>query len=154
MKFIIPWFSIFISIFMVTSVGFASGLVIESPWVRMPPPVSDTAAGYMILKNTASHEIFVESITSSVSETTEFHSMVMHKGMMHMNKMEDIAIKAGDSLVFDVGGNHLMLVDLKKVLKAGDKVTFNITTRDSVTHEINAEVRDMRKKSESMQHHH
>jgi len=154
MKFIFKSVSLLFAFLSLASVGFASGLEIESAWVRMPPPVSDTAAGYMVIKNTSEQKTFVESISSSVSESTEFHSMVIHEGMMHMNKMENVVIKPGESLVFDVGGNHLMLIDLKKVLRAGDKVTFTIKTRDNIAYEMDAEVRDMRKKSESMHHHH
>jgi len=146
--------SMFFALMFASTFSYAEGLEIQNPWVRMPPPVADTAAGYMTLTNNSRTAIEIVSVTSSVSESAEFHSMVMHEGMMHMNKMDDVVIAAGESLVFDTGSNHLMLIGLEHVLHASDMITLSIKTKDNKTYTINAEVIDMRKNAQSQQHHH
>ena len=129
--------------------AFAEGLKVENAWVRMPPPVSDTAAVYLELNNPTKQKISVASVSSSVSEEAEFHSMMMHGDMMHMMKMEKVEIEHDGSLVFEPNGNHLMLIGLKAPLKAGEHVMVVITEEDGTKHDVHAEVKDMRQNADS-----
>ncbi|MDQ6962338.1 MAG: copper chaperone PCu(A)C [Mariprofundaceae bacterium] len=131
---------------------YAGDLVIEEAWVRMPPPVAETAAAYMTLTNKGDKLIMVESIDSEAAAKVEFHQMSMSNGMMHMAEMKDVRLDAGESLVFKAGSNHLMMIDLKDTLKAGDKVSLQLTTKDGSKYQIHAAVRDMR--VQKHEHHH
>lgn len=119
---------------------------VEDAWVRMPPPVADTAAGYMTFRNSGSHDVEITGVTCNVSKSPEFHSMSMHGDMMHMMKMEKVVVPAHGELRFESGGNHLMLQELTGELHAGDHVMITVTTSAGDHIMVHAEVRDLRAK--------
>ena len=119
-------------------------ITVEDAWVRMPPPVADTAAGYLTLKNSGDADLEVVAIESLAAAKPEFHSMSMHDGMMHMMKMEKVVVPAHGELRFETGGNHLMLTDLTGALNAGDHVMLTLTISDGSSVMVHAEVRDSR----------
>ena len=125
---------------------------VEGAWVRMPPPVAETAAGYLILVNNGNHEVKVTSVECDAAAEPEFHSMMVHDGMVHMQKMEEVVIPAGGRLEFAPGGDHLMLRGLTRELRAGDHLMLKIGTSDGEVIDVHAEVRDMR--SKAMDHGH
>jgi len=122
----------------------AAEISVEDAWVRMPPPVADTAAGYLTLKNSGEKDTEVVAIESSAAAKPEFHSMSMHDGMMHMMKMDKVVVPAHGELRFETGGNHLMLTELTGTLNAGDHVMMTIKFSDGSSVMVHAEVRDMR----------
>ena len=127
-------------------------VTVENAWVRMPPPVVDTAAGYLELKNSGGQEVSVVGIECDAAATPEFHSMQMHDGMVHMQRMEKVSIPAGGSVRFEPGGDHLMLKELTRELKAGDRVTIRIDLSNGESVSVVAEVLDMRAKPQGEEH--
>ncbi|MDT8376550.1 MAG: copper chaperone PCu(A)C [Mariprofundaceae bacterium] len=130
----------------------AAEIVVEGAWVRLPPPVADTAAAYMTIRNHGDRDIEITGIKTDVAEHPEFHSMVMHDDMMHMQKMDDVVIPAHSGISFDPGGNHMMLIGLTRELKAGEHLMITLETSDGESTMIHAEVRDMRDSSEHTGH--
>lgn len=122
----------------------AAEITVEDAWVRMPPPVADTAAGYLTLKNSGEKDVEVVAVETSAADKPEFHSMSMHDGMMHMMTMEKVVVPAHGELRFETGGNHLMLTELTGTLNAGDHVMMTIKLSDGSSVMVHAEVRDMR----------
>jgi len=122
----------------------AAEITVEDAWVRMPPPVADTAAGYLTLHNSGDTDVEVVAVESAAATRPEFHSMSMHDGMMHMMKMEKVVVPAHGELRFESGGNHLMLTGLTNALNAGDHVMLTIKTADGASVMVHAEVRDVR----------
>ncbi len=120
-------------------------ITVEDARVRMPPPVADTAAGYMILNNSGDTDINIISVESDAAGNPEFHTTIMLEGMMHMQKMDKVTVPAHGKLEFSPGGNHLMLKDLKRELKAGDHIMLKLNTSDGHSVDVHVEVRDMRK---------
>ncbi len=122
---------------------------VEEAWVRLPPPVADTAAGYMVLRNSGDQDVQIKGVKTDVARQPEFHSMSDHGGMMHMMKMEKVIVPAHGEIRFVSGGNHLMLIGLTGELKTGEHVMMTIETVDGENIMVHAEVRDMR---EGMDH--
>ncbi|MDX8404044.1 MAG: copper chaperone PCu(A)C [Mariprofundaceae bacterium] len=129
----------------------AAEIMVEDAWVRLPPPVADTAAGYMTIRNSSDHDVKITSIATSAADHPEFHAMTMQDGMMHMHKMDKVIIPAKGKINFGPGGNHLMLIDLTKSLKTGEHLMITLETSDGESVMIHAEVKDMRNKSGKMQ---
>lgn len=130
----------------------AAEIMVEEAWVRLPPPVAETAAGYMTIRNHGDQDIEITGVKSGVAEQLEFHAMTMHDGMMHMQKMEKVVIPAHGGISFDPGGNHLMLIGLQRTLEAGEHLMITLETSDGQEVMVHAEVRDARNKSENMDH--
>lgn len=119
-------------------------VAVENAWVRMPPPVADTAAGYLVLKNSGEQSVAVVSVECDAAAEPEFHSMQTHDGMVHMQKMERVEVPAGGSIEFAPGGDHLMMKGLTKELKAGEHVTLRIAFSNGESVTVQAQVIDMR----------
>ncbi|MCF7822043.1 MAG: copper chaperone PCu(A)C [Mariprofundaceae bacterium] len=130
----------------------AAEIMVEEAWVRLPPPVAETAAGYMTIRNHGDQDIEITGVKAGVAEQLEFHAMTMHDGMMHMQKMEKVVIPAHGGISFDPGDNHLMLIGLQRTLEAGEHLMITLETSDGQEVMVHAEVRDMRNKSEEMDH--
>jgi copper(I)-binding protein len=130
----------------------AAEIVVEEAWARLPPPVAETAAAYMTIRNHSDQDVEITGVKAQVAERLEFHAMTMDDGMMHMQKMEKVVIPAHSGISFDPGGNHLMLIGLNRGLKAGEHLMITLETSDGQTVMVHAEVRDMRNKSESADH--
>lgn len=57
----------------------------------------------------------------------QVHDMQMHDGVMKMREHGRLDIPAGKTIELAPGGMHLMLMGLKKPLKAGDAISVKMT---------------------------
>jgi len=95
---------------------------IKDAWVRPSHPGQDTGAAYMTF--TSKENVTLTHIESEASESTKIHSMTMHNGVMKMRMLDNLPLLAGEPYKLEPGGFHLMLLNLKKTLNAGDSVNF------------------------------
>lgn len=119
-------------------------VTVEGAWVRLPPPVADTAAVYLTLKNSGDADVTITEVSTAAADSPEFHSMMMHGDHMMMMKMDPVVVPAHGELAFTPGGNHLMLNGLTGPLETGQHVMLTIKTSEGGSIMIHAEVRDMR----------
>jgi copper(I)-binding protein len=93
---------------------------ISDTWSRATPKGATTGAGYMTIANRGSAPDRVSCVLSEASAECQIHSMAMENGVMKMRPVEGgLEIKPGDSVTLKPGGFHMMLVDLKHPLEAG-----------------------------------
>lgn len=128
--------------------GFASAaqaaepLIISNAWVRSPAPGQKVAGAYMELVSDATATLLGAS--SPAAGRVELHSMALEAGVMKMRPVENIALPPGKTVKLAPGGLHIMLLDLKRPLKEGDKVrlTLSIRRAGATSHvSVEAEVR-------------
>jgi hypothetical protein len=126
---------ILISLLVAHSVDAA--VTITDAWVRENAPGQTVGAAYMTLKSAdESALVFVES---PAADSVEIHSMTMNNNVMKMRKLDELPLKAGKPEKLAPGGFHLMLFDLKKPLKSGEKVDFKLCFKDkagNITHQM------------------
>ncbi len=123
----------------------ASDITVEpGAWVRLPPPVADTAVAYFTLRNPSPRDIELIGFNSTISEQAELHDTEMAHGMMKMHKLPQLRIKAGGTLRLQPGGKHLMLMRLKKPLHTGDQITIQIQRSHGDPIIVHAIVKDAR----------
>lgn len=103
-------------------------VVITDAWVRANAPGQTTGAAYMTLNSLQDSSLV--SIASDVAGSVEIHSMTMNDGVMKMRMLDELVLKAGKVEKLAPGGFHLMLFDLKKPLKAGEKATFKLSFKN------------------------
>lgn len=116
-------------------------LSVEDPWVREAPAPRTTTAAYMVLRNLSSREIVLTGGSTPAAKVLELHEMIDEGGTMRMRKVERLVIPAKDSLTLRPGGLHLMLIELTRPLKIGEKVPITLTTADGRTIAVEADVR-------------
>ena len=101
----------------------AGALDIVDPWSRATPKGATVAGGYMKIKNTGSTPDRLIGGSSDVASKFEVHEMKMENGIAKMRPIKDgLEIKPGDTVELKPGSFHIMLVDLKKPLTAGDQI--------------------------------
>lgn len=123
--------------------SFAADIKVENAWVRAPAPGQVVVGGFMNI--TSAKDAKLLSASSPVAGTTELHEMSMKDGVMMMRPVPFVALPEGQVVKLEPGGLHIMLIDLKKPLKAGDKVPFTLKIQAGKTQqsiEVQAEVRD------------
>ena len=94
---------------------------------------------YFVIQNDTASEDALINASTDIGSTTETHmSMVNDQGVASMQMQEAVMVPAGESVTFKPGGLHIMLVDLKQDLKAGD--TFTLTLQFEKAGEISVQV--------------
>src|SRR5690606_22821427 len=94
---------------------------IEDPWVKAVDEGMTAAFGTLVNRGDA--DVRVVSATCQDVPRVELHTMSMQGGTMVMkNQPEGFTVKAGETHVLEPGGDHLMLMDLTKPIRAGDTV--------------------------------
>jgi copper(I)-binding protein len=95
-------------------------VAIGRPWLRATVPQQRTTGGYVQLTPAADARL-VEA-QSPVAGRVEIHTMEMSDNVMKMREAAGIELPAGRMVELKPGGAHLMLLDLKRPLKPGEKV--------------------------------
>ncbi len=117
--------------FIITSAAFLAPLAIthaqvtvNETWVRATVPQQKATGAFMQLKADASMRLI--SAQSPVAAIVEIHEMVMEGNLMKIRAIPGIEIPAGQTLSLKPGGYHVMLIDLKDTVKAGDTVPITL----------------------------
>lgn len=71
---------------------------------------------------TAKADTRVVEARSPIAGVAQIHEMAMDKDVMRMREVKGLALPAGQAIELKPGGYHVMLLDLKGQVKAGDVV--------------------------------
>lgn len=110
-------------------------------WVRAMPPVAKNSAGYLVIENRGEHDDVLLGATVDGARLTELHEMVSTGATMTMRRRQDVAVRAGSSVVLAPGGLHLMLIDLQRPLVAGERREAVLRFRDAGEQRVILDVR-------------
>ena len=101
----------------------AGDLVISQAWTRATPGGAKTGGGFLTIENKGSAPDKLIGASSDGAGKVEVHEMTMNNGVMKMRPVEGgLTIDPGKTVKLAPGGYHLMMTDLKKPLKQGDKM--------------------------------
>ncbi|MEO7852123.1 MAG: copper chaperone PCu(A)C [Rubrivivax sp.] len=111
-------------------------VTVKDAWVRATVP-QQRASGAFVRLESATNATLMQ-VSSPVAAVVELHHMSMQGDVMKMQQVAGIALPAGKTIALEPGGYHIMLMDLKQTLKAGDTVplTLVIETADKQRHEL------------------
>jgi len=105
----------------------AGDLVITQPWSRATPGGAKVAGGFLTTENKGSTADRLIGGSGDVADKVEVHEMTMNNGVMTMRPLDKgLTIEPGKTVRLAPGGYHLMLFDLKRPLKQGDKVPLTL----------------------------
>ena len=114
---------------------------VRDAWVREAPPGAAMMAGYMVLQNKTSRSQVLVAASSSGFETVTIHRTIAKEGMTGMEHAPQVELLPKASLLFAPGGYHLMLLNPKRTLRAGDRVDINLEFRGGLVLPVVFEVR-------------
>ena len=119
-------------------------LVIEQAQARATVGSMPNSVAFLQLANKGKTDDALVSASSAIADRVELHMMSMEGDVMKMRAIDSIELKAEDSLTMKPGqGPHLMLLGLKKPLKAGDKFPMTLNFRKAGTIEVSVEIIDI-----------
>jgi periplasmic copper chaperone A len=110
------------------SLGAQATIEITDAWARATAPGQEVGAAYLSLKSDLPAKLL--KVESPASDSVEIHEMSMNNGVMKMRMLDTLDLPAGKVVKLEPGGFHLMLIDLKKPLKAGEVIEISLTLKD------------------------
>jgi copper(I)-binding protein len=116
---------------------------ISSAWARSTVPGQGGTGVFMTLVSKDGGKLV--GAGSPVAGVVELHEMAMDNNVMKMRAIPALDLPAGREVQLKPGGYHVMLLDLKRPLKVGEKVQIELRleTRDGkrITQPVEVEVR-------------
>jgi copper(I)-binding protein len=101
----------------------AGDLVITQAWSRATPGGAKIGGGYLTIENKGSAPDRLIGGSADIAGKVEVHEMAMNNGVMTMRPLDKgLTIEPGKTAKLAPGGYHLMMFDLKRPLKQGDKL--------------------------------
>lgn len=131
---------------------FAGEVKVDDAWARATVPGQEI--GFVGLVITSQKDARLVAVSSPASKTAEIHTMSMNDGVMKMRQIEFLALPAAKPVTLAPGGDHLMLIGLKKPLSAGDKISVTLTVEFSDKHTEKLEIQAPVKAVSGGHHHH
>lgn len=111
------------------SFAFAQGasIQVEQPWARATPAGASTGAVYLTITNKSQEMDRLLSLSSDVADKLQIHEMKVVNGVMEMREVTGgVAVAANGSVELKPGSYHLMLMGLKKPLKASETIPLTL----------------------------
>ncbi len=118
-----------------------NGITVSDAWVRNPPLADQPSAAYLVIQNNGAADKLL-SVTSDIAQTIELHESMESNGMMQMSPVLNISIPANGKVELKPGGLHMMLINLTRSLKAGDKVQLTLNFEKAGKIPVTAEVKE------------
>lgn len=100
-------------------------VAVSDAWVRATVPQQKATGAFMELRASGAQSRLVEA-SSPVAGVTEIHEMAMDGNVMKMRAIAGLDVPAGKGVSLKPGGYHVMLMELKNPIKAGDKIPLTL----------------------------
>ena len=125
-------------------------VIITDLWAPPTPPMASAGVVYLTVKSRAGDRLLKASASTSLAaragihETTTGPPMRGGTGMgeMKMRPVASIELRPGQPVQLKPGGYHIMLTDLVKPLRAGDRIALTLTFDKAGERTVTAIVRD------------
>ena len=101
----------------------AAGVEVQDAWMR-PAVQGGNGAVYFAIHSSAAEELV--GVSSDVAEAVEMHESKMNEDVMEMRQVQSVPLGAGEEVMFEPGGLHVMLVNLQRDLEAGDEIEITL----------------------------
>ena len=131
---------------------FGADVEIDGAYARASIPNVPNSAAFFVIKNNSDKDIAITSANSDIAQKNELHTHIKENKMMKMMKIEKLVVPAKSSLELKSGGDHVMLMGLKKELKVGDEINLELSFSDGDKKSIKVPVKDLASTMHKMQH--
>src|SRR5262245_2902735 len=90
------------------------GVSVAQAWARATVPGQKVAGVYLDIRSDAAATL--TGARSSAAGSAEIHSMSNDNGVMRMRRLPRLDLPAGETVRLVPGGNHIMLLNIKRPL--------------------------------------
>jgi hypothetical protein len=109
---------------LVTATASFAQTTVKDAWVRGTVAQQKASGAFMHITSAQGGKLV--EVRSPVAGVAEIHEMAMQGDMMRMRAVPSLDLPPGKAVELKPGGYHLMLMDLKQQLKAGDNVPLTL----------------------------
>lgn len=106
----------------------AADLRVEQARTAPPLPGTGMMAGYLTLVNDGATSVTVRGATSPAFARISLHRSIEQDGQSRMEAVETLAVAAGERVVFEPGGLHLMMFEPGGEPRVGDSLPLELQT--------------------------
>ena len=117
----------------------AGPITVTKTWVRPVPKGLTTSAAYFTVTNTGAADV-LEGVSTPLARAS-VHMSMTHGGMMMMHPQAATPVPAGATVVFQPGGLHVMLEQVKAPLSPGQRAPLTLSFRRAGKVIVDAQVR-------------
>ncbi len=101
---------------------------ITGAFTRATLPNAPVAGGFLTLTNKGAEDDRLVSVTTPIAAMGQIHEMAMEGDVMKMRQLKDgIVVPAGETVVLEPGGYHLMFMGLNGPVVEGTSVAVTLT---------------------------
>ncbi len=119
-------------------------LRIAQPWSRETAVGQDAGGAFMTIVNKGDEPDRLVGGTTPVAGDVQIHTVDMTGGVMRMRQLGDgLEIPAGGSVALKPGGFHIMLMQLARPLKDGERVPITLEFAQAGKIEVQLDVRSI-----------
>jgi hypothetical protein len=104
-------------------------ITVTHAWAKATAPGSPVSGAYFDI--TATQAAKLVKVDSPAAGMVEFHEMKLEGGVMKMRPVDGLTLMPGQTITLKPVGFHVMLMDLKQPLKAGEKLPLVLTIEAS-----------------------
>ncbi len=104
------------------------------------PALPDRTAMYFSVTNGGEADDELLAVSTEVAGAAEMHRTVASGDVVKMERVETLRVPAGGELLLRPGGYHVMLLELNRELRAGDRVNATLRFKHAGELELRAEV--------------
>jgi copper(I)-binding protein len=97
----------------------AGELAVTNAWSRATPPVAKVGVIYFTLRNDTRKSDRLLKLSTPVAAKAEVHRTEVQDGIARMREVAVLHVEAGQTLEFEPGGMHVMLIGLREPLVGG-----------------------------------
>ena len=102
-------------------------ILIDHPIIKVNTKESKVGAGYMKIINNSQTDVYIERVTSNISEKLEIHEVVNDNNVYKMRNVEKpLLIPAGGNLAFKAKSYHVMFYNIFNTLDSDNFVSANL----------------------------
>ncbi len=113
--------------------GNDGSLTVTDAWSRSLPASADTGAVYFTITNHSGQDDILTGVSVPVAKMAELHHSTMAGDVMKMEPLPGgvLNIPDGETVIFEPGGLHVMLMELTAPLTAGESFSATLHFQDA-----------------------
>lgn len=104
--------------------------LVRDGWVRWLPMDMPMSAGFGRIDNPCDTPLIIVAVTSPRFAEVSLHQTRMDDGISRMRAVPQLLVPAGETVVLQPGGLHLMLMQPQLALQQGDKIQIDFVLKD------------------------
>ena len=126
-------------------------LTISNPMIRATPVNAPVSGGYMTITNGGADDDRLTAVTVDFARESQIHEMKMDGDVMKMREIDGgLVIPAGQTVVLQPGGFHIMFMKLDQQLKQDQRFDATLTFENAGTVDVTLTVADLAAIKESL----